>query len=251
MCWGAGSAGLTPSWSPESVLPPSDAPLWLDGGAASCQPRGCHSGAGHWRPLGRWGVSQWDPGCSSSMAPFSPSELVWTCGSWGGRFYSLTATCGLKTEQVLTSLSLLFWSVTWGHECAWAQPLLIAQPQTWAPPGSLAHPPPPAFLRSEPFFSGNSVHVLAYSGFTLNFVSVNVSLQPQSPQTRRKWPFLRVGSYTRIPRRGFWPVDALKLLVFLWKTQSHRRARDLKVVSGWLHGSLPLSLRTVSVSVKL
>lgn len=114
-------------------------------------------------------VSQWDPGCSSSMAPFSPSELVWTCGSWDGRF-SLTATCSFKTEQVLTSLSLLFWSVTWGHECAWAQPLLIAQPQIWAPPpGSLAHPPPPALLRSEPFFSGNQRAHSGLFGFYIEF----------------------------------------------------------------------------------
>lgn len=89
-------------------------------------------------------------------------------------FYSLTATCSFKSEQVLTSQSLLFWSVTWGQECVWAQPLLIVQPQTWAPPPGPLPSPPSALLRASLVVV--SVHILAYSGFTWSFVPINTSL---------------------------------------------------------------------------
>lgn len=157
MCWGAGSAGLTPSRSPQSLLPPSDASLWLAVTVGQVTgdlwAGGCYLLVGSWLFL-----------LHGSLLPILTGLNLWQLGwevsktgadeNW---FYSLTATCSFKTEQVLTSLSLLFWSVTWGQECAWAQPLLIAQPQTWAPPGSLP-PPPSALLRA------SFVVVSAHSG---------------------------------------------------------------------------------------
>lgn len=190
---GAESAGLPPSQSPQSLLPPTDASLWLDGVAESCQPRGCHSGTVHWRPLGRWVF--FPSGIVVVSPPWLPTPLtgldLWQLGwevsktgtdtNW---FYSLIAIAALRRSKYLPRRAC-FPGLPRGvmnmrghshSSLAYRDSLsVIAQPQIWAlllVPSSVL----PRRLAPSLSLVVIRVHILAYSGFTFNFVSINISL---------------------------------------------------------------------------
>nr|KAF6281668.1 hypothetical protein mPipKuh1_010206 [Pipistrellus kuhlii] len=109
---GAGSAGRPPSEPRASPAP-----------GASLSPMGWQILSAQAVPAARFTAPLWAGGVPTPLTGLDLWQLGWEVSKTGADtnwFYSLIAACSFKTEQVLTSPSLFFWSVTWGPECAWA-----------------------------------------------------------------------------------------------------------------------------------